>query len=326
VPGGDTTFDVTLVTGTNSFVLQWSEPRAIFPTAGQGGFTDLDLFVMDAGLTQCLGSSANVQANGVGDTIEQVTVTVGAATAAKIVVNVNGTSTAVAPPLLDLRWRNPNGNPAAIDTPTRAGSLNPDSNYTDNATSAAAADASVSTSPATVPIESFSAGGPVQLITTTECKGGAAGPCTGVAGSGGRTVGAPNWTAADGVSISGAGGFGVGSCPGVTEGDCRFFGTSAAAPSAAGVMALVRQALGNPTPASLDAQLAATATDRGHAWFRQRMGCWRSQRSGSGEQEGRFADDEGLQAGRQHPSGRDGDVHDLRGQPRARGRAERGGY
>ena len=55
-PGGDTTFDVILGTNTR-FTLQWSEPRAIFPTADQGGFTDLNLYIMDAGLTQCLGES-----------------------------------------------------------------------------------------------------------------------------------------------------------------------------------------------------------------------------------------------------------------------------
>src|SRR5262249_55129127 len=60
-PGGDTTFDIVLGNQT-SITLQWSEPRAIFPTAGQGGFTDLDLFVMDAGLTRCLAASVGTQA------------------------------------------------------------------------------------------------------------------------------------------------------------------------------------------------------------------------------------------------------------------------
>ena len=131
-PGGDTTFDINLTAGMNAgnarLTLQWSEPRAIFPTAGQGGFTDLDLFVMDAALTQCIAVSAGAQADGVGDTIEQVSIPVAAntTTAAKIIVNVAGTSSAVATPLLDLRWRN---NIAEIDATTRAGSNDPDKNY-----------------------------------------------------------------------------------------------------------------------------------------------------------------------------------------------------
>jgi uncharacterized repeat protein (TIGR01451 family) len=264
-PNGDTTFDVSFPSaGTLNVTLQWSEPRAIFPTAGAGGFTDLDLFVMNTGLTQCLGTSTGAQGNGSGDTIEQVSVAVGAGQTVKIVVNVHSTDGAVATPLIDLRWRGG----SAVDTPTRAGSLNPDSNYTDGATSAAAADASVSTNPTTVPIEGFSAGGPVQLITTTECTNGMY-PCAGnsTAGGPGRTVGAPTWTTADGVSISGVGGFGSGNCPAATQGDCRFFGTSAAAPHAAGVAALVRQAMGTPTPAELNTRLAETATDRGTPGF-----------------------------------------------------------
>ncbi|MDQ2825465.1 MAG: hypothetical protein M3Y04_00610, partial [Actinomycetota bacterium] len=180
-PGAGTAFDVTVApttppapNNTLSVTLQWSEPRAIFPTVGQGGFTDLNLYVMDQALTKCLAQSTTVQANGQGDTLEQVSVALPQGTNVKLVVDVQGTSSAVAAPTLDLRWRNGN----AIDTTTRAGSLNPDSNYTGQATSAAAVNA-VSGN-----IEGFSAGGPVQLGSTTTCPGGAAGACTGVAGGG----------------------------------------------------------------------------------------------------------------------------------------------
>ncbi|HEU4939620.1 MAG TPA: S8 family serine peptidase [Vicinamibacterales bacterium] len=264
---GDTTFDIQLASGASiSATLQWSEPRAIFPTPGAGGFTDLDLYIMNAAASTCLASSTGTQGNGAGDTIEQAnwtnpgpgTVTI------KLVVDVSATDGAVATPLLDLRWRGGN----AVDAVTRAGSLNPDSNYTFGATSAASADASVSTNPATIPIEPSSGGGPVQLISTTICMNGSY-PCAGnaTAGGPGQTVGAPTWTAADGVSVSGVGGFGRGNCPAVTQGDCRFFGTSAAAPHAAAIAALVRQALGSPTPLQITDAMATTARDRGTAGF-----------------------------------------------------------
>ena len=263
----DTTFDIQLAAGaTLSATLQWSEPRAIFPTAGAGGFTDLDLHIMNAAANTCLASSTGTQGNGAGDTIEQASFTnpgPGAITV-KLVVDRFSNNGAVAAPLLDLRWRGG----TAVDATTRAGSLNPDSNYTFGATSAAAANASVSTNPSSIPIEGFSGGGPVQLISTTVCNNGVY-PCPGnsIAGGAGQTVGAPTWTAADGVSVSGAGGFGSGSCPAVTQGDCLFFGTSAAAPHAAGVAALVRQSLGTPTPLEIQQAMSATAKDRGTAGF-----------------------------------------------------------
>jgi uncharacterized repeat protein (TIGR01451 family) len=265
--GGDTTFDIQIPSGASiSATLQWSEPRAIFPTPGAGGFTDLDLYIMNAAGSTCLASSTGAQGNGAGDTIEQATWTnpgPGAVTV-KLVVDVSATDGAVAAPLIDLRWRGGN----TVDAPTRAGSLNPDSNYTFGATSAASADASVSTNPATIPIEGSSGGGPVQLISTTVCAGGSY-PCAGntAAGGPGQTAGAPTWTAADGVSVSGVGGFGLGNCPAVTQGDCRFFGTSAAAPHAAAIAALVRQALGSPTPLQITNAMATTARDRGAAGF-----------------------------------------------------------
>jgi hypothetical protein len=267
-PGGDTTFDVTLgapptppgTTPVPTFVsitLQWSEPRAIFPTVGQGGFTDLNLYVMDATLTRCLGQSVARQRNGVTDTIEQISIAVppGTTTAAKIIVDVQGTSSAVAAPLLDLRWRNMQ---AETDATTRAGSLNPDSNYTGPASIVAA----VNTMSGTV--ETFSSGGPVQLGLTTVCPGNIAGPCTGVAGPGITTInGRPNLAAADGVAVSGIGFFptGSGTCPAINPGDCRFFGTSAAAPHAAGCEALLRDGFGGPTSPIATNLLASNTTD-----------------------------------------------------------------
>jgi hypothetical protein len=268
--GTDNTFDLLLgQDGVILATLQWSEPRAIFPTPGRGGFTDLNLYLLDEPTGRCLAVSNARQANGVGDSIEQVlydSAELGAGNhQLKLVVDVAGTSSAVAPPLIDLRWRTGVNGSLAINTPSRAGSLNPDSNYLGLATSAGAANASQSTDPKTVPLESFSAGGPVQVGSTTRCPNGAVGPCKGVAGPRFRTAIAPTWTAADGVSISGSGGFpDPDVCPADVNGQCLFFGTSAAAPSAVGVAAVVRQELGGRLPPRLlNLALAKLAVDRG---------------------------------------------------------------
>jgi hypothetical protein len=269
--GTDNSYNLNLLPGASVMpTLQWSEPRAIYPTAGQGGFTDLNLYLVDAA-GNCLAYSNAKQANGVGDTIEQFTYTneTGAAQQARLVVDVAGTSSARAVPTLDLRWRALSAGVQTLDPVDRAGSLNPDSNYLGYATSAGATDATTATDPKTSPLEAYSAAGPVQIITTTHCPGKGIGPCKGVPGGHARTFSAPTYTATDGVSVSGVGPFGAGTCPSVKPGDCRFYGTSAATPSSAGVAALTRQEFGGRwiSPELLTFILKARAVHRdGDGW------------------------------------------------------------
>jgi hypothetical protein len=74
VAGGTTTPSTCLLgqDGVLLATLQWSEPRAIFPTPGRGGFTDVNLYLLDQPTGRCLAVSNATQANGVGDSIEQI--------------------------------------------------------------------------------------------------------------------------------------------------------------------------------------------------------------------------------------------------------------
>jgi len=254
-PGGKTSFEVTLFPGEKStFALQWSEPRSIFPTAGQGGFTDLDLFLMTDDLSDCLDFSDAPQGNGAGDTIEGFTGSLRGPVPVKAKLVVSAfLDRAITPPatspILDLRWTGA----AAVDPPTRLGSISAVDNFTSGLPAAAAA-----VDAATGQIEPYSSAGPVDLFTTTSCPAGTTKTedqeC---AASPGTTVGTfpgPAWTAADNVAVSGAGGF-----------MSPFRGTSAAAPHAAGCDALVRQAIGRPNApvGAVHERLASTAVDVG---------------------------------------------------------------
>ena len=91
----------------------------------------------------------------------------------------------------------------------------------------------------------------MNLVLTTVCPG--AYPCPGgsVAGPAAQQFQGLDFLGADGVSVTGVGGFGS-----------PFFGTSAAAPHTAACDAIVRQLVGaNAAPATIRSRLASTAVD-----------------------------------------------------------------
>jgi uncharacterized repeat protein (TIGR01451 family) len=242
-PNGRTSFQVAPLGGPgfSTYVLQWSEPYA--DLAGHGAFTNLDLYLMDDSLTRCLGESVDLQANGVGDSLEAIAFQTATTVKARLVVNVTSTSSAVAPPNLDIRFRDA----ASLDPSDQSRSINPNNNFTSGLPSAVGAvDAKTGN------VEPYSGAGPVTLGSTTICPGNATGACTGVAGPPVQTLIGPAFMGVDDISVTGAGGF-----PKV------FQGTSAAAPHAAGCDALVRQAIGSPgAPVqTVRDRLAASAKD-----------------------------------------------------------------
>src|SRR5262249_37419340 len=96
-------------------------------------------------------------------------------------------------------------------------------------------------------VELFSSDGPRRLFYTSDGV-----PFTpgNVSSTGGIVRQKPDLSAADGVSVTGVGGFGS-----------PFYGTSAAAPHAGAIAALLKSAKANLTAAELRAALTRTAVD-----------------------------------------------------------------
>jgi len=228
---GTQTFDVLTAASTNPVNLYWTDP------AGASS-NDYDLFRLNAAGTAVLASSTNIQ-NGTQDPYEQVSGT-GAAAGQRIVIVKKA---AAAPRFLHLG--------------TNRGRLSIATAGETHGHSAAGPAYTVAATPAVGPfpqpfnssnqVETFSSDGPRRVFF--QANGTPFTPGN-VSATGGVLRQKPDITAADGVSVTGVGGFGS-----------PFFGTSAAAPHAAAIAGLVKSANPALTPAQIRTILLSTAID-----------------------------------------------------------------
>src|SRR6266852_5732250 len=210
--------------------LHWADPLG-------GASNDYDLFVLNSTGTAVVASSTNIQ-SGTQDPYEQVN-------SGNILNNrvVILQKTGAANRFLHLS--------------TNRGRLNFNTEgetHGHNAASGAygvAAVCAVCTFPAVFnsgnKVETFSSDGPRRIFFNGNSTAITPGNFS---SNGGTVLQKPDVTAADGVSVSGAGGF-----------PTKFYGTSAAAPHAAAIAALIRSANPALTPAQIKAVLTSTAVD-----------------------------------------------------------------
>jgi hypothetical protein len=228
---GAQAFNVLSVASGNPVNLYWTDP------AGASA-NDYDLFRLDAAGTTVLASSTNIQ-SGTQDPYEQIAGT-GAAAGQRIVVVKKAAAAA--------RFLHLGTNRGRLSIPT-AGET--------HGHAAAAAAYDVAATPAVGPfpqpfsssnvVETFSSDGPRRVFFQADGT-----PYTpgNVSSTGGLLRQKPDITAADGVSVTGVGGFGS-----------PFFGTSAAAPHAAAIAALVKSANPALSSAQIRSILTSTAID-----------------------------------------------------------------
>jgi hypothetical protein len=216
-------------TGGAPISLYWSDPLG-------GSANDYDLFRLNAAGTAVVGSSTNIQ-NGTQDPLEQVTQS---AASPRIVV----VKKASAQP----RYLHLNANRGRFQHVTPG--------QTKGHSSAADAFGTAAT-PAVGPfpslfsiansVETFSSDGPRRIFFRPDGTPYTPGDFS---STGGAVRQKPDITAADGVAVTGVGGFGS-----------PFFGTSAAAPHAAAIAGLIKAADPSLTPAQIRAALVSTALD-----------------------------------------------------------------
>jgi hypothetical protein len=230
--GGGTLFDQVTQASGNVANLYWADPLG-------ASSNDYDLFVLNSTSTAVVASSTNVQ-SGTQDPFEQVAAvalnnrivvfkkTAAAARFFHITINANG-----------------------------AGRLAISTEGTTKGHSAAANAYGVSAAPAVGPfpgpftaasaLEPFTSDGPRRLFFNGDGTAITPGNFT---ATGGLLRQKPDITAADGVTVTGVGGFGS-----------PFFGTSAAAPHAAAIAGLIKQAKPAFTPAQIRTALISSALD-----------------------------------------------------------------
>jgi hypothetical protein len=228
---GGQTFDVLAVATTNPVNLYWSDPLG-------GSANDYDLFRLNSAGNLVLASSTNIQ-NGTQDPFEQISGARAAANDRIVIVKKTGAAG---------RFLHLATNRSVLSIAT-AGEL--------HGHAGAAAAFGVAATPALGPfpqpfnasnvVETFSSDGPRRVFY--QANGTPYTPGN-VSSTGGVLRQKPDITAADGVSVTGVGGFGS-----------PFFGTSAAAPHAAAIAGLLKSANPALTPAQLRTFLQNGAID-----------------------------------------------------------------
>jgi hypothetical protein len=230
--GGGNLNNQVLIASGNTTNLFWSDPLG-------GSANDYDLFVLNSTATSVVQFSTNVQ-SGTQDPSEQVS------------------ATAVNNRIVVFRKTGAANRFFHITTNSNTGGAGPRLAITTEGTtkghSAAAAAFSVGATPATgaaftsaALTENFSSDGPRRLFFNFD---GTAITPGDFSSTGGLLRQKPDITAADGVSITGVGGFGS-----------PFSGTSAAAPHAAAIAGLIKQAKPGFTPAQIRTALTSSAID-----------------------------------------------------------------
>ena len=221
----------TVTTAGGPLILNWSDPLG-------GSSNDYDLYVLNSTGTTVLAASTSTQ-SGTQDPLELVNATLGANLRIVIVkfgaasqprflrVGLSRGRIAVNTP--GQTWGHPSGADAYCVAATPAVGPFPNPFNSTNV------------------VETFSSNGPRKLFFQADGTPYTPGD---VSATGGIVRQKPDITAADGTSVTGAGGFGL-----------TFFGTSAAAPHAAAIAALLKSANGSLTPAQIRTALTSTAID-----------------------------------------------------------------
>jgi len=237
---GATLYDTITSGGLGTLFLWWADPLG-------GSSNDYDLYILDSTGATVVASSTNIQ-SGTQDGIEGLQA--GVATGNRVVVfqktgaldrflhisNFRGTLTVAT-----------SGETHGHSSASAAGA------YSVAATPAAATPFGGPSGPFPSPfnaanqVETFSSDGLRRIFFNGNSTAITPGNFS---STGGTVLNKPDITAADGVSVTGVGGFGS-----------PFFGTSAAAPSAAGVAALVKSAGPALTQAQIRTALTGTAID-----------------------------------------------------------------